>query len=219
MKKLNNLSEKFVQLDEIMHYRVDFDFSKKKSEMGWNDCAISFVQSGTSWNYYKICLEKGKVITISKSSRCQIRKVENGIFKGSYCVVDLKDGGGSYTILYVFDRTNILKYPELKKYLSEKELDSLLDQKEIEKIAANLLNQFDISKTHQEYESFCNNLPNACWEKKDFAKNVLSIFDEMGESELQTNVDKRFVKLDLCKQIARKFFTDLNASKQQEKTL
>lgn len=219
MKGFNNLSKEYIAIDEIMSHRVSFDLTNVKAKLGWNDCAAILVESGLSWNYFKICLQKNKVITVNKSSTCQIRKVKRGLFKDSYCVVDTKDGGNSYTILYVFDKSKILKYPEINKCLNEEEIDLLLDQKQIEKIAARLLNQFDISKTHQEYESFCNNLPNACWKKKDFAKNVLAIFDEMGETELQTNVDKKFVKLNLCKQIARKFFTDLSAIKKQEREL
>ena len=86
-------------------------------------------------------------------------------------------------------------------------------------MSAEILNQFDVLKRVQDYEIFFENLPNNVWKQKDFAKNVLRRFEEMGDVKLQTEIDKKFVKLDLCKEISRKYFNDLSKKKEQGRTL
>lgn len=219
MKKLNYLSKDFIELDSIMSRKVFVDFSQFKAEMNWDDCLISCLEAGNSWNYYKINFQKGKVIAVGKDSHCQIRKIENGLFKGCYCVIEAKKNENSFTILYIFDRTKILRYPEFKQFMSAEQVDLLLSQKQVEKMSAEILNQFDVLKRVQDYEIFFENLPNNVWKQKDFAKNVLRRFEEMGDVKLQTEIDKKFVKLDLCKEISRKYFNDLSKKKEQGRTL
>ncbi len=219
MKELNYLSKEFIMISDLMHYNIYANFSKCREENGWHDCCVSSIETGTTWNYYKINIEKGRQMAISKSANCQIRRIEEGLFKGCYCVIEAKDASDTYTILYVFDKKNLLRYPEFKKFMTAEQVDLLLDQKQIESVAAKLLNQFDISKRHQDYEFFCENLPDACWKAKDFSKNVVAKFEQLGEIKLTTDVDKKFVKLDLCKSIARDYFENLSKKKNQEKTL
>lgn len=219
MKELNYLSKEFVEIDSLMVYRAFIDFTSFKKENNWDDCCISCIESGTSWNYYKINLQRSKEIIIGKGSRCQIRRINKGLFKDCYCVVEARDGNDTFTILYVFDKMKLLRYPKFEKQMTAKQIDLLLDQKQIENVTAKLLNQFDISKRHQEYEFFCENLPDACWKAKDFSKNILAKFEQLGEIKLTTEVDKKFVKLDMCKAIARDYFESLTKKKNQEKTL
>ena len=121
--------------------------------------------------------------------------------------------------MYVFDKYKILKYPEFKKLLSTKQVDQLLDKKQVEKMTAKMLNSFDLLRRCQDYEIFCENLPDCVWESEGFAKNVLENFEAMGQIKLQNEIDKKFVKMDLCKDAARQYFKKLSKTKQQEKIL
>lgn len=219
MRELDYLSKEYVKISELMNYRAYADFASLKEENNWQDCVVSCIESGGSWNYYKINLNRGRLITIDKRSNCQIRKVEKGLFKGCYCVIEASDSSDAFTILYVFDNKILLKYPKFKEYMTEKQVDLLLDQKQIEVITAKLLNQFDISKRHQEYEFFCENLPNSCWKKAGFVRNVLDLFEAEKDVDLKTDVDKRFVKLEMCKDVARNYFKELSKKKTEEKML
>ena len=219
MKELNYLSKEFVAVDEIMQYKIFVNFAPYKERFGWCDCSMSSIETSRSWNYFKFNFEKGKVVTVFKRSNCQLRKIKNGLFKDCYCIIEAQQNDNSFTILYIFGKTKILKYPEMKKFMNEEQVDLLLNQKQIEKMSAEILNSFDITKPVQEYELFFENLPNNVWAKHDFAKNVLKRFDEIGEIKLQTKVDKRFVKLDLCKDFARQYFKTLSQKKEQEKSL
>lgn len=219
MKGLSYLSKDFVEINDIMQHRIFAEFAPFKEKFRWHDCSISCIESSRSWTYYKINFEKGKVLTAFKRSSCQLRKIKNGLFKGCYCIIETQQSDNSFTILYIFDKTKILKYPEMKKFMTEEQVDLLLNQKQIEKMSAEILNNFDIAKRIQDYQLFFENLPNNVWAKQDFAANVLKRFDEMGDINLQTEVDEKFIKLDLCKEVARQYFKTLSQKKEQEKTL
>ena len=214
MRKLNYLSDEFIEIDDKMEYKNSVDFSSYLKEVGWNDCQVGLVEGKNSWMYYKINFKNGKVITIRKESSCHLRKITNGLLKGCYCIIESQQKNNTFTLLYVFDEKDILRYPEFNKVLTAEEIDNLFKRENIEYMTAKLLNKFNISKNTQFYEIFCENLPQNCWKDGKFKTNVLNLFEKMGEVELSDETNKEFIRTDLCKERALKYFKKLSNQKE-----
>lgn len=208
MKKYVNLSERFIDIfvGDESHKRMDLEeFTKEK----WEGCPILSIECEQHWQYFALHLPNQKSVFCDRYSKVQLRKIEKGYFKNCFCVIEK----GKATTISILHKNGILIYPEFKKSFSLEKIDELFGDKNIETMVALLLNRFDVSRTYQTYQSFCENLPVSCWGNGDFKENVLEIYQRLGDVDLENVADENAINKEYCKNKSLKYFEDLSAKR------
>lgn len=208
MRKIFNLSERVINIfvGDQSYKKVDFETATKEK---WEGCPIVSIESEPHWQYFALHLPNQKSVFCDRYSKVQLRKIEHGYFKDCFCVIE----NGKTTTVSVLHKYGILIYPEFKKGFSLEKIDELFGDRNIETMVALLLNKYDVSKTRQTYESFCENLPASCWGNEKFKENVLEIYQRLGEVDLENVADENAINKDYCKNKSLNYFEYLSTKK------
>lgn len=206
--KIVNLSEKFVNIfvGNQSYQRVELEAVTKEK---WEGNPIVSIECEPHWQYFALHLPNQKSVFCDRYSKVQLRKIEKGYFKNCFCVIEK----GKSTTISILHKNGILIYPEFKKSFSLEKIDELFGDKNIETMVALLLNRFDVSRTYQTYQSFCENLPVSCWGNGDFKENVLEIYQRLGDVDLENVADENAINKEYCKNKSLKYFEGLSAKR------
>ena len=188
MRKIVNLSERYVDIlvGNQSHKRVGLEAVTNEK---WEGCPIVSVECEPHWQYFMLNLPNHNEVVCDRFSKVQLRKIEHGYFQNCFCVIEK----GRQTIISIIHDGGVLRYPEFKKDFSLDQIDSLLDDKNVEMMTALMLNRFDVSKSYQSYQTFCENLPASCWKDGNFEENVLEMYQRLGDVELENVADDNSV--------------------------
>lgn len=217
MNKYWQLSSEKVNLVKDINKTRTLILSDFLSQENWDNFPIKYIKENCDWQYFILGINTRNEIAISNSSRCEIRKIENGMFKNCYAVIEKSEHLGKECSVFIAHGEGFLKLPKIKGDVTTSEIDNILNDKNMQIITAKILHKIDLSKRFQNYELFCEKMPKSCLSNSDFKNGVLKEFDNMGEMEVADVVDTSLVNLDRCAAKARSYFTNLTAEKYIEK--
>lgn len=214
MKKNNFLSEEKVDLINDLYklkMQVLVDFLKKNN---WKNFPIKNIREKYDWGYFILDIDSKNELALSNSSFCEIRKIENGLFKDNYAIIEKSEKEQN---LYVAHKNGFLKLAEMKVDATLSEIDKTLSDDSIQKITAKTLHEIDLSKRYQNYELFCQKMPKNCLKDENFRNDVLKKFDSIDGMNIVDVVDKSLINVEKCVEKARNYFVKLTADKYIEK--
>lgn len=145
----------------------------------------------------------GARVNCSKANRCEIRKVTAGIFKGQYALIE--DEGEKFNV-YLLHSKGAIQLARSQKLTAE-EMHGLFDRENFAKLTAKKLNQFDLEKRVQDYELFCQKLPDCVFNPKyNFENTVLKHFFA-NDIKFAQNKYLQLIRKSECKRMILDYFT------------
>lgn len=214
MEKINFLSEEKINLVNDIYklkMQVLVDFLKKNN---WKDFPIKYIREKYDWDYFILEISSKNELALSNSASCEIRKIEKGLFKDNYAIIEKI---GKEQNLYIAHKNGFLKLAEKKLDATLSDVDKTLSNNSIQKITAKKLHEIDLSKRYQNYELFCEKLPKNCLKDEKFKNEVLKEFDSIDGMNVVNVVDKSLVNVEKCVEKARRYFVELTADKYMER--
>ena len=142
-------------------------------------------------------------VNCSKASKIEIRKVTAGIFKGQYALIENDEGKFNVYLLHTKGYIQLAK----NQKMDFEEINALFDRENFAKLTAKKLNQFDLEKRVQDYELFCQKLPDCVFNPKyNFENSVLKHF--FG-NDIKFAQDKylQLIRKSECKRMILDYFT------------
>ena len=133
---MKNLSEKEIRLNEITHGTTDVKIADVIEACGWEDCPITAIESIYSRNYFKLFLKNGEILPLGKRGESSVRRIDNGLLAGCYCVKYFETGLEDNLQIYVLHNNKVISYISSHKDLGYAEIDKLFEQSAIENIFA-----------------------------------------------------------------------------------
>lgn len=205
------LSEKNIRLDNKFTNNNEFNFADLLKDFGWKN----FNLNKATTTRYRSCYQVGDNFPLffEKYNYCELRRVEQGFLKDSLAFIEKRKDGIYITCV---NDDQCLKLPALKIDSIEK-VDEFLSIKSITNMTKEALGHFDLSKVHQSYEYFCENLPKNCFNNKYFIKQV---FTEIAKNEnlvVEGVKNLKFVNVSACKEEIQKYFLNLSKKRIEEK--
>ena len=147
----------------------------------------------------------GARVNCSKSNHCEIRKVTAGIFKGQYALIE--DDGEKFNV-YLLHGKGAIQLAKSQRLTSE-EMQSLFDKENFAKYTAKKLNQFDLEKSVQDYQLFCQKLPDCVFNPKhNFENTVLKHFFANDIKFAQSKY-LQLIRKSECKRMILDYFTKI----------
>ena len=194
--KTKILSKDCIELNGKTKYNHFFDCSELIKENHWQDCPITTLRSKTDSEHYYIKTKSGKIIPVDKSSQCLIYKILHGHFSDSYLLVE-SNYGLRETSLYILNHDKTLNFATIKQILTIEEIENILTNKTIAKRVANIIKTFDVSRSRQTCESFCENLPIECLKNDNFLREVS---EELNQTQIKIlgAANLKFIDIDAC---------------------
>lgn len=222
MNKLKYLNEEAIDLNEIVGKNQNVN---KVVSLG--DISMHIT---TTFELETFMLHIGKsrnnTIPCRRSSKCEVRKVDNGIFKGCYCVTEqgstvFHAGKEDYTVIYVVHNDGKILLLDKNVGLSLNQIDERFDRKHIENLTAKMLNCYDLTldaNKKQKYKNFCESLPDSVLTDSKFFDNVCTKFFALGAMKFDPPINKNYLWLvqGVAKKEAYEYFNDLVKSKKSE---
>lgn len=142
-------------------------------------------------------------INFHNAGHCEIRKVTSGIFKGQYAVIDLHDGKVN---VYLAHQKGFIQLAKDEK-ISFEEVNMLFDKENFAKLTARKLNQFDLEKRVQDYELFCQKLPDCVFNPKYNFENTVLKFFFGNDIKFAQNKYLHLIRKSECKRMILDYFT------------
>lgn len=166
MKYLSEKSIDFSKLRELLGNTAILD---KFSENGWADFSKFSICVYPGSDYYRIDFGAHETLIIDKMlTSGSVRRIENGYFKGWFLMTVQTTKSVEYTI---FNKKHIFAdFPIKAKNI--KDVDKELSNESITQKVIEELKVFDVTKTCQNYQSFCEKLPTECYKDKDFLFDI-----------------------------------------------
>lgn len=217
MNKFMQLGNEKLNLVKDLNKTRSVVLSDFLSQNNWCDFPIKYVKENCDCEYFVLGINTRNEIAISNSSKCEIVRINNGMLKNCYAVIEKSEHLGKECYIYIAHKDGFLKLPKIKGDVTLSIIDNILSDKNMQKITAKVLHKIDLSKKFQNYEFFCEKMPKSCLSNPSFKNGVLQEFDNMGEMEVVNVVDVSLVNLDKCATKARDYFTNLTIEKYIEK--
>ncbi len=212
MSNIKNLSEEFIELKDLFSHKNELSFDEISKDEFWNECKGWRFYRHVNWKYFQVIPNAKEKLIVGSGEGCQLRKIMNGYLKGCFVVIEQELSSQGSVKLSVFGDNGILKFPEFKKHLTIEQIDSVLDDKNIEMMTAVILNKFDPCKKIQDYELFCDRLPSNCLRSGVFKGRVALNFNALGKMDIENVEDVRAINLDYCKNKTIGYFNHLTTS-------
>lgn len=202
MNKLRYLSEEKIDLQKEIDMRNDDHVFHMLSKQQWDYCPISFVENNLDWDYFIVHLKHSREIVCEKGLSCDMRKIQNGMFKGGFCIVEKTSSFGQKTKISVIHKDGVLKFPDFANHIDIEKVDAMFSYESVVELIATLMTRFDVSSRYQLFESFCDGLPKNCWKDYDFPLDIVHCFN-MKEVQLDKSVNPRYVRTDTYREDAK----------------
>lgn len=147
----------------------------------------------------------GERINCSKSNKIEIRKVTAGIFKGQYSLIENQDGKFNVYLLHPKGYIQLAR----DQKIDFETINSLFDKENFAKITAKKLNTFDLDKRVQDYELFCQKLPQCVFNPKHNFENTVLKYFFAGDIKFAQNKYLALIRKSECKRMILDHFTSV----------
>lgn len=215
MKETKYLSDKVIDLKNIAGPY------QNKDEVLPLDKKFPEVQLRSKFDAAHYSLFMGnKQLPLDKSASAEVREIVEGLFKGCYVVVERDGIIEGRTRVFMMHKDGFLQIANVKELLADQAVEKMLTKEYIARLTAKRLNTFDLGQDRQAYRFFFEKLPKFLFtdEKIGFVESVEEYFSS-NEIELIPNQNNRFVKTELCKEEAAKFFNGFVQAYKDEKEI
>ena len=145
----------------------------------------------------------GMRVNFNNASRCEIRKVTAGIFKGQYALIDVYNGKVN---VYLAHPKGFIQLAR-DEQISYEEINMLFDKESFAKLTARKLNQFDLEKRTQDYELFCQKLPDCVFNPKHNFENLVLKNFFANDIKFAQNKYLQLIRKSECKRMILDYFT------------
>ena len=209
------LSEKKINVEKRFGTNNIIDLTKDVEALGWENFPCARATSPVGSRYYRFDLYAGKIVTFDKANAGEISRIEDGYFAGRYAFIEHERTGVNVTI--VSDR-EMLRLPSTK-VSNLVELDEMFSNENVQEVCIDLLHKFDLTRTVQEYQIFCDKLPKKCFEDGQFVNAVLNSLNDEDSIRIVQPIDRRFINLTECANETQTYFSKLvtkNRAKEKE---
>ena len=151
-------------------------------------------------------------INCRKANSTEIRKVTAGVFKGLFALIEHEGQKVNVYLIYPKGYVQLAK----NEKLDNSGINQLFDKEAIAKLTASKLNKFDLDKRVQDYQLFCERLPNCLFNpKNNFENNVLKYFFA-NDIVFEQSKHLALIKKSECKRFILSYFTKLLKKKEAE---
>lgn len=201
---MENLSNKKVYIRDIFDKKLGYCCVENLDKFFGKDCPLSAVENFGDREYYHLLtkIPYGKDYYPGIKSSPYIIMVENGIFKGSACIVEENNGLGRRTDIAIISDKKIFKFPSFEGILSASEIDYVLGENGLCDVLSNALLSFDITKQYQYYQYMCEDLPAKFWKNKNTVARLLRNI-ENGDFVFENVYSSEFVNKQAVKRLAK----------------
>ena len=201
---MKNLSDKKVYIRNLFDKQYGYCCVEELDRAFGKNCPIIGVENYGDREYYHVItnIPYGKDYFPGIKTSPYIIMVENGIFKGSACIVEESYGLGTHTYIAVISDKNIFKFPTFEGTVSIEELDYIVGEKGLCDVLSKELSSFDISKKYQYYQFMCEDVPAKFWQNKNTVARLLKNI-ENSELELVNVQNPEFVNVQAVKNLAK----------------
>ena len=209
MSRLKILSEKMIDISLLSKENKMLRLDEETQKAGFADCPVSILDSMGNYSYYKLLLSGNKMVIFDKCSHVGLREIKSGFMNGSYCIIESLRGEQGGHKLYILSGHKVLKMPVIHNVETLKDIDDLLCDEEMINLTAKMLNKFSTYHRMQDYEIFVGDLPKGCLQNPKFIDGVLKKFKELGEVQVESVVDAKYINTKACKERAEEYFKSL----------
>ncbi|MBE7076032.1 MAG: hypothetical protein E7375_03080 [Clostridiales bacterium] len=198
------LDKRSIRVDNKIGLETKVDFGKYAQELGWTDAPRLIATTDSGMTYYAFELPNHNRIAVRKGVRCEIRRINKGYLKDCYCLIE--DDGKTLEVNTITDN-GILTFQAPSCWHYE-EMNDIFSDVSLQLMTVDKLTEFDVTRSVQKYESFCERLPNSCFRDPYFVAIVKRalVSERMRFSNV---VNTKYINSKECATTAKDYFSTL----------